>query len=110
MGTGRPAFSLLDPVGSAIDPAAMRQRHLTAMHETRVRAMDSASFVRGLERTGSWSGASLVPPPARLDAGVYVPPGQDLLRSSIALSESRTGPFADPLQPFTSTCGIRFSQ
>ena len=106
MGTSRPIFSLIDPVGSTVDPAALRQRHLMGMHNSRVRSMDSASFARGLERTGSWSTASLVAPSSRLGAGVYVPPGQDLLRSSIALSESRTGPFGDPLQPFTSTCGI----
>jgi hypothetical protein len=86
-----------------VDPRAIQQRHLTAMHMSRVRAQDSENFTRGLERTGSWSSASFVAPPSRLDTGVHVPPGQDLLRSSIALGESRTGPFADPLQPFATT-------
>jgi hypothetical protein len=106
MGTGRPAFSLIDEPGAQIDPAAARQRHLTAMHVTRVRSSTSAEFSRGLERTGSWSTGSVLPPPPALESNVHVPPGQDLLRVSLALSECRTGPYSDPLQPFTATGGI----
>ncbi len=104
MGTGRPAFSLIDE--PAVDESTLRQRHLIAMHEMRARSSSAADFARGLERTGSWSTSSVLPPPPSLERNIDVPPGQDLLRVSLALSECRRGVYSDPLQPFTATGGI----
>ena len=91
-GTARPMFSQLHDTAESADPAGERMRHLTAMYSARLRSASSAEFSRGLERTGSF--ATLPDAEPRTASRGQYPAGQDLQRTSLAISECRRGEYA----------------